>query len=137
MPAHIGYDARRHGAGRMLVIGKRGTDGIEAAPDYEMLPRNATMTTSTPKSKSKDPEIEQIATELDHIAAELAVTKDLFGAIIQTPYGDSIADTGSAFLQNHVDRVDELSERLRALAPLFKLALIQGGKTKQDKRPSL
>ena len=94
------------------------------------------MTTSS--TKRKNPEIEQIATELDHIAAELAVATDVFGAIIQTPYGDSIADTGSAFLQNHVDRVDELCERLRALAPPFKLALTQRGKKKpEDKRPSL
>ena len=78
------------------------------------------MTISAPKSKSKNPEIEQIATELDHIAAELAAAKDVFGTIIQGRYGDSIADAGSAILQDQVDRVDELSERLRALAPLSK-----------------
>ena len=86
------------------------------------------MTTSSQKSKSKNPEIEQIATELDQVAAELAVAKDVFGAIIQTPYGDSIVNAGSAFLQNQVERVDELCEKLRALAPVSKLTLIQGRK---------
>ena len=86
------------------------------------------MTTSSQKSKSKNPEIEQIATELDQVAAELAVAKDVFGAIIQTPYGDSIVNAGSAFLQNQVERVDELCEKLRALSPASKLTLIQGRK---------
>ena len=80
------------------------------------------------QSKSKDSELEQIATELDLVAAELAVTKDLFSTIIQNPFGDSIAHAGSSFLQNQVDRVDELSERVRALAPTSKLALIPGRK---------
>jgi len=90
------------------------------------------MTTSSLKSKSHNPELEQIATELDVVAAQLAVAKDVFGAIIQHPYGGSIADAGSAFLQNQVDRVDELSERLRALVPTSKLAVIQGGKQKVE-----
>ena len=81
------------------------------------------MTTTTPKSK--DFELEKIATELDQVAAELAAAKDFFGTILQHPYGASIANAGSAFLQNHIERVDELSEKLRALAPASKLTLIQ------------
>ena len=90
------------------------------------------MTTSSPKSKNKDSELEKIATELDHVAAELAIAKDVFGTIINAPYGIAIADAGSAFLQSQIEHVDEISERLRALAPASKLTLIQGGKEKPE-----
>ena len=67
------------------------------------------------KAASRNSEIEQIAIELRHVAAELAVTKDLFLAIVRNLYGESMAEYGKALVENQVDCVDQIVERLQAL----------------------